>query len=625
MKTGIKTGIKTALVPKIRLLAPMVAATALMIACLGVVAGSAKAVAASTDDAALWYPGIHSTPYGDFLAGRFAESRFDAALASRLLSRTLRYLPNDPGLLRQTLHQMISAGHMEKAMPLARRYLKLQPKNVMASLLLAVDDVRNKKLFDARKKLKAIPNRGLGSYFVPLVLAWVQAGEGDGKAAIKMLAPVGKRQGLGVIHTLHSALILDLVGDHSRAAPFFEKLATGKEHQRFVLLAGAFFERQGDSARAEKIYRAALVGDPGSRFLEQALARLKGEKTAPPAPMITKAGDGVAEALWNLAMLLNQDRIQEIAVMLTRMALHLRPQFAVAQILLGDIFETVDRYGDAVKTYDGVDVKHPLAWRASLRAALVFDRMGKTDEAIKRLTAMVNEKNDRTDALIARGDLLRFKKRYVEAIKDYDKAIVRIGLDKQPKWTLYYSRGIAHERSKQWMRAEKDFLTALKMSPDQPFVLNYLGYSWVEKNMHLDKALGMIEKAVKARPRDGFIIDSLGWAHYQLGTFSKAVTYLERAVMLSSDDAAINDHLGDAYWRVGRRAEARFQWRRALNFGPEPDQVMKIKKKLDNGLGANEEKRKASRSIGSGASAPDGKGAHGAPDGKGAHGAPRGG
>ncbi|MBT6185893.1 MAG: tetratricopeptide repeat protein [Rhodospirillales bacterium] len=606
----MKTGIKTALVPKIR----AVSATAVMIACLGVVAGSAKAVAASNDDA-LWYPGIHSTPYGDFLAGRFAESHFDAALASRLLSRTLRYLPNDPGLLRQTLHQMISAGHMEKAVPLARRYLKLQPKNVMASLLLAVDDVRNKKLSDARLKLKVIPNRGLGSYFVPLVLAWVQAGEGDGKAAIKTLAPLGKRQGLGVIHTLHSALILDLVGEPKRAAPFFEKLATGKEHQRFVLLAGAFFERQGDSERAEKIYRAALVGEPGSRLMEQALARLKkGEK---PAQMITGAGDGVAEALWNLAMLLNQDRIQEIAVMLTRMALHLRPQFAVAQILLGDIFETVDRYGDAVKTYDGVDVKHPLAWRASLRAALVFDRMGKTDEAIKRLTAMVNEKNDRTDALIARGDLLRFKKRYVEAIKDYDKVLVRIGPGKHPKWTLYYSRGIAHERSKQWMRAEKDFLTALKMSPDQPFVLNYLGYSWVEKKMRLDKALGMIEKAVKARPRDGFIIDSLGWAHYQLGTFSKAVTYLERAVMLSSDDAAINDHLGDAYWRVGRRVEARFQWRRALNFGPEPDQVLKIKKKLDNGLGATEEKRKASRSIGSGA--------QGAPDiGKGAS-APRGG
>ena len=164
----MKTGIKTALVPKIR----AVSATAVMIACLGVVAGSAKAVAASNDDA-LWYPGIHSTPYGDFLAGRFAESHFDAALASRLLSRTLRYLPNDPGLLRQTLHQMISAGHMEKAVPLARRYLKLQPKNVMASLLLAVDDVRNKKLSDARLKLKVIPNRGLGSYFVPLVLAWV--------------------------------------------------------------------------------------------------------------------------------------------------------------------------------------------------------------------------------------------------------------------------------------------------------------------------------------------------------------------------------------------------------------------------------------------------------------------
>ena len=215
-----------------------------------------------------------------------------------------------------------------------------------------------------------------------------------------------------------------------------------------------------------------------------------------------------------------------------------------------------------------------------------LDDLDRTEEAVAELRTMAAEREDRADASIALGDLLRSKERWIEAIAAYDEAIVRIGELEPRHWRPLYARGIAFERSKQWPRAERDFLRALDLSPDQPFVLNYLGYSWVDQGLHLERALGFIERAVDLRPSDGYIIDSLGWAMYRLGKFEDAVTHLERAVELRPDDPTINDHLGDAYWRVKRRSEARFQWRRALGLDPEEEGMIgKAQGKLRNGLG----------------------------------------
>ena len=197
---------------------------------------------------------------------------------------------------------------------------------------------------------------------------------------------------------------------------------------------------------------------------------------------------------------------------------------------------------------------------------------------------MVQEESARADVLVNLGDILRSKKRFGESVKAYDRAISRIGAMEKRHWTLLYSRGIALERSKQWGRAEKDFLAALELNPDQPYVLNYLGYSWVDQGIKLDRARTMIERAVELRPNDGYIVDSLGWALFRIREFPGAVRHLERAVELRPQDPTINDHLGDSYWRVGRRVEARFQWRRALSLDPDPDQSARIREKVKSGL-----------------------------------------
>jgi len=167
----------------------------------------------------------------------------------------------------------------------------------------------------------------------------------------------------------------------------------------------------------------------------------------------------------------------------------------------------------------------------------------------------------------------------------YDEAIGRAAAAGLPeRWALFYDRGVARERSGQWERAEADLLHALEMKPDQPLVLNYLGYSWIDRGENLERGLKMIEKAVELRPEDGYIVDSLGWAHYRMGDYAAAADYLEKATELVPEDPTINDHLGDAYWQTGRLVEARYQWRRALQFGPQESEVKPIEAKLENGL-----------------------------------------
>ncbi|MCZ6741622.1 MAG: tetratricopeptide repeat protein [Alphaproteobacteria bacterium] len=571
----------------------MAAAAALALSWAGVPQAHAQDRETANVGATEWDPGPLSTPYGDYLAARHAEAVHDAALAARLFERILPHAPTHPGILRQAMHQMLAAGRVAKATEIARRYIKTRPKSVIAGVTLAIDDIRAKRLEDAAAKLKTIPNRGLGGYIVPLALAWTLAGQGEVSDAFEALEPFGKRRGLKIIHDLHAALIRDLVGDTADADELFASITKDKEsHPRTVELAGAYFERQGKADRARSLYQKLLARQSGAVAVEAALARLK--KGIKPAKAVNSTADGVAEALWDMAVLLNDQNVDQMALMLVRMALYLKPRFAMAQILVGDILVGMKRYDDAVAAYDEVDTGAPRSWEARLRAANTLSRADKIAPALERLSAMAEERPARSDALIAGGDILRFKKRYDEALEHYHRAFARIGAIERRHWSLFYSRGISLERSKRWKRAEKDFLKALKLQPNQPFVLNYLGYSWVDKGQHLKRALAMIEKAVRLRPNDGFIVDSLGWAHYRLGAYDRAAKTLERAITLSPYDSAINDHLGDAYWRVGRRMEARFQWQRALRFDPEPETVGGIKKKLEHGLGKPPRKSEAS-------------------------------
>ena len=256
----------------------------------------------------------------------------------------------------------------------------------------------------------------------------------------------------------------------------------------------------------------------------------------------------------------------------------------MALLSLADLYETLKKPDLAIKVYDRIPASSPLHQSAEIQSALDLDALNKSDEAKTRLDRVIADHPKDTEALMALGNIERERKDFAACGASYSKALDAIPAPTKSNWVMFYFRGICYERSNQWPKAEADMQKALALFPDQPLVLNYLGYSWVDKGMHLDQGMDMIRHAVEQRPDDGYIVDSLGWAYFRTGNYVEAVKELERAVLLKPDDPTINDHLGDAYWRVGRTLEAHFQWAQAKDFKPEPDELATLEKKLKDGL-----------------------------------------
>ena len=300
--------------------------------------------------------------------------------------------------------------------------------------------------------------------------------------------------------------------------------------------------------------------------------------------------------MFGIASALTEESSIDIALIYVQLTLYANSNLTIARSLLGDIYSDTKRREKAIESYEMVPPDSPLRRNADIHIADNLDKLDRVDEAREKLKALIARYPEDRLPLMVMGNLLRNREKFAEASEYYGKAISLIPEVTQNHWRVFYSRGITYERSKQWPKAEADFLKALELFPDQPLVLNYLGYSWVEQGQNLQRAMKMIRKAVELRANDGYIVDSLGWAHYKLKEFDDAVRYLEQAVELRPDDPTINDHLGDALWRVGRRLEARFQWGHAKNLKPEPDALKKIEQKLKDGLPPEEAEKATSSS-----------------------------
>jgi tetratricopeptide (TPR) repeat protein len=275
---------------------------------------------------------------------------------------------------------------------------------------------------------------------------------------------------------------------------------------------------------------------------------------------------------------------EDLGLIYLQLALYLAPGHPMALLSLADFYEGVKKHELAVKVYERVPVSSPLYRSAQIQRAMGLDVLERSDEAKSLLDRLIAENPTELEAITAQGNVLRGRKQFAECADVYTKGINGLGKPDRSHWTIYYFRGICNERSKQWPRAEADFKKSLELFPDQPLVLNYLGYSWVDQGVHLDEGMRMIQRAVEQRADDGYIVDSLGWAYYRIGQFDEAVKHLEHAVELKPEDPTINDHLGDAYWKVGRVLEARFQWSHARDLKPEPDDLAKIEDKLKGGM-----------------------------------------
>ncbi len=522
---------------------------------------------------------VGGSVYGKFLAARHAEIQGEYARAADLLLGVLETAPDDTDLLRRTHMLLASEGRIAEAVPLAERLEDLDSKGPFANITLAVEDIRAGDFAAAEQRLDVVERRGTNQLLVPLLRAWALHGAGRTDEAMDELGPLAEVNGFAVIEGLHSGLIADLAGDGKAAEAAFEKAAgNGAIPLRLAVAQASLLSREGRWDEAEAALDAFRVQQSDDFLLRPAADAVAKRQTVPRT--VTSSAEGMAEALVSVARALNRDGGDISALIYTRLALALRPENPMTQALLADVLANQGRQEGAIEILQRIDAESPYSWFARQSLAQMLEATGKFDEAIALLDQMVGERPDRVEAAQTLGDLLRLNDRFDEAVDAYDVAVDRVGEIDQRHWRLLYTRGIALERSKDWSRAEQDFLRALELQPRQPLVLNYLGYSWVEKGLNLDRARRMIEDAVEQRPGDGFIVDSMGWVLYQLGDYSDAVVQLERAVSLEPGDPIINDHLGDAYWLVGRSAEARFQWNRALGADPEEDLEAVINEKL---------------------------------------------
>lgn len=524
---------------------------------------------------------VGDSPSGNYLAAVVAGSERDTIAAATFFREALRFDPNNKELIERAFVATVSNGDMQDAFRLAERLVARDPDNGLAHLALGV------KAFKARQFAVARAQFARGSaqqadLTATLLTAWSYEGSGETKRAIETVDKL-RDENFTVFREYHRALIAEIGGDIGEATKSFKAAyAADSNTLRLVDAYARFMSRQGDRDEAVRAYDAFDQVLPDHPVIRAALADLKSGKEL--APVVRTVDQGGAEVLYGLGAAGGRQGDDLAALIYLRFSLYLDSQNSLAVLTLGDIYERIKQYEQAIDVYQTVPEADPLRLTADIEIGQVLENLGRTDDAMKYLKNLVDEHPNDEETLTALGNLQRAHEHYAEAAETYTRAIEQSTKPEKANWPLYYFRGIAYERQKNWPPAEADFKHALELFPDQPLVLNYLGYSWVDKGLNLDEAFPMLRRAVELRPTDGYIVDSLGWANYKLGHYDEAVKDLERAIDLKPSDPVINDHLGDAYWRVGRKLEAHFQWNHARDLGAEPEDLPRILDKIAHGL-----------------------------------------
>jgi tetratricopeptide (TPR) repeat protein len=525
----------------------------------------------------------HTSTSGNYLAARHAGGERDAAAAAAYYRAALRGDPHNNELLGRTFLSVLANGELDDGVKLAERVLQVDKNDKVARLVLGVRAIKQKQYPAARRELAQSIRGPVTDLVAALLSAWSLASPSEAKLATDTIDKLASADGYATFKDLHAGLILDLVGQKKEAAKRYERAYKNDPAAlRVVQSYGSFLSRQGSTEEALNVFAKFDEALPRHPLIVEAVSEIKAGKKLP--LLVDSPQAGAAEALYGLGAALGRRGGEDLGLIYLQLALYLAPSHPLALLSLADLYEAMKKPELANKIYERVLLSSPLQRNAQIQLAMNLDTLDHTDEAKAHLEKLIAANPGDVEAIMALGNVLRGRKQFAECADIYSKAVSTITKEEKPNWVLYYFRGICYERSKQWSKAEADLRKSLELYPEQPLVLNYLGYSWIDQGVNLDDGMSMIKRAVEQRADDGYIVDSLGWAYYRLGNVDEAVKQLERAVELKPEDPTINDHLGDAYWRAGRVLEARFQWSHARDLKPEPEDLSKIETKLKVGL-----------------------------------------
>jgi tetratricopeptide (TPR) repeat protein/LysM repeat protein len=527
---------------------------------------------------------------GAFLAARVAEVDNDVPGAIAYYERALTFDPDDTSLQQSLLLALISNGDFDKGLVWAVKLKTVPDVERFSRLMLAVDSFRKKDFAGAENWLKLTVESDLDRLITGLMTGWAKSGQGDAPGALKYLEGLRGPEWYNIFTSYHRALIAEQAGLDDKAVEAYEASlndvsAGGAAPETWLRSAESYARylvRKGDKKQAIDVLNR--IDEFAVGRVPIAVLRKQIEAGKPVSRLVEGPIDGASEVLLDLGAALNRSGGEVFVRLYLQLARALEPNSDAVLLQLASVAEQQNNSEEAIDLYARIPADSPIKRVAELQRGLNLADLDRQDEAIAQLTKLLDQDPDDMRAYLALGGVYASKQDFRNAADIYDKAAGRLKILTAADWNVFYQRGIAYERLKEWPKAEPNFRKALELYPNQPQVMNYLGYSWVDMGKNLDEAMDLIRKAVDLRPSDGYIIDSLGWAYYRIGKFDDAVRELERAVSLKPDDPVLNDHLGDAYWRGGRRLEATFQWAHARDMKPDKDVLASVQKKLAEGL-----------------------------------------
>lgn len=529
---------------------------------------------------------------GNYLAARIAATDKDTEAAVAFYRKALERDPDNSDLKLKAFLNFIANGDFEEGVAIGRQLEKNSAAPDVISLVLAAEEVRKKSWPNAERILNRTWRSPLDRLMSGLLRAWIKQGQGKTGEGLAIIDGLEGPAWYDLFKQYQGGLVALAGGDTKaavdRLAKAVENRAGGRAAQdTYMRTAQAFVKalwKSGDKKRALDAARTALTTFNQNPIFEALVANLEADKA--PSFDVNKPQRGGAEVFLNLGTAIDREGGEQFARIYLQLATMLAPKDDAIAFKLAEVYDRQSKLLRANALFGKIKDVSPYYAISKLEIALNLDELEQIDEARKLLDELVADDPDDLVVRLSYGAVLARHEKYGDAISLYKDMLERIDTPQRIHWNLYYRLGIAYERTKQWPLAEAAFKEALKLYPDQPSVLNYLGYSWVDMNVNLQEGLDMIRKAVELRPNDGYMVDSLGWAYYRLNRFQEAVVELERAVELRPGDPTINDHLGDAYWQANRRLEATFQWRHALALDPPEADIARIEDKLERGLDA---------------------------------------
>ncbi len=520
------------------------------------------------------------TPSGNYLAGQFAQQHKDWDKASNFIGRVLEKEPENLDLQKHAMVLAMASGQVNRAVSIAKKISENTDDNLLAILFIALDDFKQENYIEANKTLNKVKTDSIAAFILPVLKLWSETAKG----ALDL-----EKLDKNSFYAYHALLAGAYLNKSPNSIQFATKsFNTEETDARDLEKYADLFAKIGETEEALKIYTAISKKGFETETIKEKISKIKNGKpltSVLDTPEIHSPKDGAAIVFLDMAKILLREYSDDSATIFAQMALHLTPNLDEGKIIIGDVLSRHDRPSEAIEYYEKINNNSQFYKPAQRQIADLYAEQDKNEDAIKILKNLYKTNQD-IDALIQIGDIYRYQEDYKESVIAYNKVINLWDKIPEKYWHVLYARGMSYERLGEFKKSENDLKSALKFRPNHPYILNYLGYSWADQGIYLNKSLDMIKKASLAKPEDGYIADSLGWVYFKMQDFSSSIPHLERAVELLPYDATINDHLGDSYWRVGRRLEAQFQWRRAINYSDENEVTLKedIAQKIISGL-----------------------------------------